>query len=124
MIAKITAGCMLKIGPICWVGKLLITLVKLLLASVSVLFAHDSRLRYIIILSEQSQERWGQIYSGGAFSYLLKFIYSEKGSKFEENTFLILMVLQGVRTQKFMFQFALTDRNIQARFGLRVVGES
>ena len=32
--------------------------------------------------------------------------------------------VQGVRTQKFMFQFALTDRNIQARFGLRVVGES
>ena len=55
---------MLKIGPICRVGKLLITLVKLLLASVSVLFAHDSRLRYIIILSEQSQAQWGQIYSG------------------------------------------------------------
>ena len=31
--------------------------------------------------------------------------------------------IQGVRTQKFMFQFALTDINIQARFGLRVVGE-
>ena len=66
-VSKITAGCMLKIGPICWVGKLLITLVKLLLASVSVLFAHDSRLRYIIILSEQSQVQWGQTYSGGSF---------------------------------------------------------
>ena len=31
--------------------------------------------------------------------------------------------VQGVRGQNFMFQFALTDRNIQARFGLRVVWE-
>ena len=32
--------------------------------------------------------------------------------------------LQGVRGQTFTFQFALTDRNIQATFGLRVVWES
>ena len=37
----------------------------------------------------------------------------------------ILSYLQGVQRQKFMFQFALTYRNIQARFGLRgVVWES
>jgi hypothetical protein len=31
--------------------------------------------------------------------------------------------VQGVPGQTFTFQFALTDRNIQARFGLRVVWE-
>ena len=32
--------------------------------------------------------------------------------------------LQGVQGQIFMFQFALTDRNMQARFGLKVFWES
>ena len=33
-------------------------------------------------------------------------------------------LVQGVPGQTFTFQFALTDRNIQARFGLRVVWDS
>ena len=32
--------------------------------------------------------------------------------------------IQGVQGQIFMFQFALTDRNMQARFGLKVFWES
>ena len=34
------------------------------------------------------------------------------------------MLLQGVQGQIFMFQFALKDRNMQARFGLKVFWES
>ena len=50
---------------------------------------------------------------------------SEKNDSLHSNCKSEIRVhIQGVRTQKFMFQFALTDRNIQARFGLRVVGES
>ena len=31
--------------------------------------------------------------------------------------------LQGVQGQTFMFQFALTDRNMQAKFGFKLVWE-
>ena len=34
------------------------------------------------------------------------------------------MVVQGVQGQTFMFQFALADRNMQVRFGLKVGWES
>ena len=34
------------------------------------------------------------------------------------------LYIQGVQGQMFMFQFALTDRNMQARFGLKVFWES
>ena len=32
--------------------------------------------------------------------------------------------VQGVQGQTFMFQFALTDRNMEVRFGLKVVWDS
>ena len=62
-----------------------------------------------------------KIYKLGEFAMMFDFL---GGEVVKRNWTKLDQGVQGVRRQKFMFQFALTDRNSQARFGLRVVWES